>query len=108
MLPGILNQLGAESLSNLKKLATTVTSGGMCLKHILHIILLYHVLAVSTYYLHIFCQTQSVLLNLLSLNFVSCFCHTYIEKLFLTNKSVANTWYNLIVLNIMIAAHYVR
>merc|ERR1711976_786521 len=28
MLPGILNQLGAESLSNLKKLATTVSSGG--------------------------------------------------------------------------------
>jgi len=29
MLPGILNQLGAESLSNLKKLATTVSSGGL-------------------------------------------------------------------------------
>merc|ERR1712150_448848 len=28
MLPGILNQLGAESLSNLKKLATTVSGGG--------------------------------------------------------------------------------
>lgn len=28
MLPGILNQLGAESLSNLKKLATNVTSSG--------------------------------------------------------------------------------
>lgn len=28
MLPGILNQLGAESLSNLKKLATNVTSAG--------------------------------------------------------------------------------
>lgn len=28
MLPGILNQLGAESLSNLKKLATNVTAGG--------------------------------------------------------------------------------
>lgn len=28
MLPGILNQLGAESLSNLKKLATNVTGGG--------------------------------------------------------------------------------
>jgi len=28
MLPGILNQLGAESLQNLKKLATTVTAGG--------------------------------------------------------------------------------
>jgi len=27
MLPGILNQLGAESIANLKKLATTVTSG---------------------------------------------------------------------------------
>jgi len=27
MLPGILNQLGAESLSNLKKLATNVTAG---------------------------------------------------------------------------------
>jgi len=27
MLPGILNQLGAESLSNLKKLATSVSSG---------------------------------------------------------------------------------
>ena len=27
MLPGILNQLGAESLANLKKLATTVTAG---------------------------------------------------------------------------------
>lgn len=27
MLPGILNQLGAESLANLKKLATTVTGG---------------------------------------------------------------------------------
>jgi len=27
LLPGILNQLGAESLSNLKKLATSVTSG---------------------------------------------------------------------------------
>ena len=29
MLPGILNQLGAESLSNLKKLATNVTAGGI-------------------------------------------------------------------------------
>ena len=28
MLPGILNQLGAESLANLKKLATSVSSGG--------------------------------------------------------------------------------
>jgi len=28
MLPGILNQLGAESLSNLKKLATNVSAGG--------------------------------------------------------------------------------
>ena len=28
MLPGILNQLGTESLSNLKKLATSVTGGG--------------------------------------------------------------------------------
>lgn len=32
MLPGILNQLGAESLSNLKKLATTVSSGGDAIK----------------------------------------------------------------------------
>lgn len=29
MLPGILNQLGAESLSNLKKLATNVSAGGI-------------------------------------------------------------------------------
>ena len=29
MLPGILNQLGAESLASLKKLATTVSSAGM-------------------------------------------------------------------------------
>ena len=28
MLPGILNQLGAENLANLKKIATTVSSGG--------------------------------------------------------------------------------
>lgn len=28
MLPGILNQLGADSLSSLKKLATTVSNGG--------------------------------------------------------------------------------
>ena len=28
MLPGILNQLGAESLSSLKKFATNVTAGG--------------------------------------------------------------------------------
>lgn len=32
MLPGILNQLGAESLSNLKKLATNVTGGGTYLE----------------------------------------------------------------------------
>jgi len=32
MLPGILNQLGAESLSNLKKLATNVTAGGTYLE----------------------------------------------------------------------------
>jgi len=29
MLPGILNQLGADSLQNLKKLSTTVSSGAM-------------------------------------------------------------------------------
>jgi len=29
LLPGILNQLGSESLANLKKLATSVTSGGL-------------------------------------------------------------------------------
>lgn len=28
MLPGIINQLGTESLSNLKKLATSVSGGG--------------------------------------------------------------------------------
>ena len=30
MLPGILNQLGAENLANLKKIATSVSSGGRC------------------------------------------------------------------------------
>ena len=29
MLPGILNQLGAESLTHLKRLASNVTGGGM-------------------------------------------------------------------------------
>merc|ERR1711976_700004 len=33
MLPGILNQLGSESLANLKKLATQVSSGGSDLKN---------------------------------------------------------------------------
>lgn len=32
MLPGILNQLGAENLANLKKIATTVSSGGDLIK----------------------------------------------------------------------------
>ena len=34
MLPGILNQLGAESLQSLKKLATSVSSGGSYLEDI--------------------------------------------------------------------------
>ena len=37
MLPGILNQLGAESLANLQKLATNVTSAGQYCRALFYI-----------------------------------------------------------------------